>query len=172
MSLPAPADPAARHVKPRVGLQRRKPRRARPGQDHGRAAEWGGEGKNRSPVKTCIASSAENRIAPASITKPTIRSARADAAAMRACAAIASAAAACNRSHSAPRCASSPPFLMHASRRQGHAGRAHQRGDAGENERRAGHLWLHRRRGRPARAKQSLGPALVKTVRTIDPWDR
>src|SRR5580692_4968712 len=68
------------------------------------------KGKMRSPVKTCIASSAENRIAPASITKPTIRSLRAEAAAIRACAAIASAAAACSRRNNAPLCASLPPF--------------------------------------------------------------
>jgi hypothetical protein len=100
----------------------------------------------RSPVKTCIASSAENRIAPASITKPTIRSARAEASATRTCAAIASAATACSRRNSAPRCASSPPFAWTPGR-QRHASRAHKRGDAREYEARAGHLWLHRRRG-------------------------
>ncbi len=40
------------------------------------------KGKMRSPVKTCMASSAENRIAPASMTKPTITSARAEAVAI------------------------------------------------------------------------------------------
>ena len=68
------------------------------------------KGKMRSPVKTCMASSAENRMAPASMTKPTITSAHDDGPSIRACAAMASAAQAWSRRKSAPLCASSPPF--------------------------------------------------------------
>src|SRR6185437_7436709 len=68
------------------------------------------KGKMRTPAKTWIASSAENRIAPASITNPTTTSARAEAVATLACAAMASAAHACRRRNRELLSTSSPPF--------------------------------------------------------------
>ena len=100
------------------------------------------KGKMRSPVKARIASSAENSAAPASMTKPTTMSARAERRRDP-----------CVRrdperrggvqqeKDGAPR-REFPAARMHAQGREPHAGRAHERGDAGENEGRTGHRRL------------------------------
>src|SRR3984885_14709641 len=127
------------------------------------------KGKMRSPVKARIASSAENSAAPASMTKPTITSARAGGIGARAWAAIVTAAAACKRKNRAPLSASSPPLSwtpaaaratpaapMSAAMPARMRGERFIRGSiADEADRRD--------------AKQSSGRTLVKTVGNFDP---
>ena len=98
------------------------------------------KGKMRSPMKTCIASSAEKRIAPASMTKPTIRSDRADAGRNPSVRGDRRALRRRATGEIARPLGEFAAVLMHARRRQRDAGRAHERSDASENEGRAGHL--------------------------------
>ena len=125
------------------------------------------KGKMRSPVKTCIASSPVNRIAPASITKPTMRSARAEPgpSALRGdrkgCARV-------QQQRQRGPLGELAAVCVNARSRQGDASRAHERGDAGENEGGASSLApLADPVGR--RGQRGLAPLLVKTDRTDDP---
>src|ERR1700683_67865 len=142
-----------------------------PGQDHGRTADRSGEGKNAlaredmhrelggKQDRACLHHEADDKKRPrGGSCNPSVRGDRERSGRVQ------------QEKQRAPLCELAA-VRVDARGRQRYASRAHKRGDASENKGRAGHLWLHRRRGRSARGKQSLGPALVKAVRTIDPSD-
>ena len=147
---------------------RKNHRQRHPRQHHGRAADRSGEGKNALAGEDMHRKLGGKQDRARLHDEADNKSARAEAVAMRACAAMASAAAACKRRNSAPLSASSPPFawtpaaaIATPAAPISAATPARMRGERVIPGSIADNI---NRRG----PKQSLGPALVKTIATRD----